>query len=87
MAKIDEPWKCDICGKPKYLSPTNGWWLGFEIESEGESVGVLILRWGKNPTQDVVVSADIEQFQPQMADGHLCGKQCAAQWLSQKALG
>jgi hypothetical protein len=49
MAKLENPWRCDICKRIK--EPTNGWLLGFPAE-----IGFSVQEWDEGEAEKPTVS-------------------------------
>ena len=74
--KIDS-FACDVCGKQK--KEANHWFRGRELPS---SAGVVIVQWD---VERAVIDGDSLVLDLNK-DAHLCGAECATQWLSKNLL-
>ncbi len=66
MAKIEQPYLCDICQQAK--RPSNGWFCAFVESPETEAVRVIVVKWN----DELAEREDVR---------HICGIDCGSRWL------
>lgn len=79
--KIDNPYKCDVCGLPK--GDGNKWLLGLPIEAGGIDAPIARLLLGDDSEDAGIRGYAILDWSEEVADSkretvqHLCSDKCA----------
>lgn len=87
MAKLPNPYSCDVCGIIK--GSNNNWYKGYVMDAgplrvgvTARTVGFVVVPWDVN-----TLSTHFGNHPLAEPDAHLCGQEHAMQWASKTLRG